>query len=441
MVRLLLLALLATWGCSPRESPRRPNVVVILLDTLRPDYLGFYGYEKEMAPFLAGLANESVVFERAFSTSSWTAPSTSSLFTSLYPPQHGVVEGFMMHHVRTISREREGKETIALNRLPSDRALLPEIFQSMGYRTFGVATNINIGEEIGFSRGFDRFEQIRKASASEVLDRVEEWKQDILSSDPFFLYLHLNDVHVPYNARQPYYEKQEGKLADRRARYLSELGYIDAYIRKMYETLGLGQDTVLVLLSDHGEEFRDHGGMEHRARLFVELNRVLMMFHAPAWGVEPRRITATNVSLLDVLPTLMDLVGGELVGDEEGISLVPLLRKSDGSQELAETLRRRTLFAHRVGSGEPQAELWAATHRYWKLIEQPDGKRELYDHRSDPGEKRNVYRRYREVPGERLVAALQKFKERKAREEPEAIEVEVDDELRETLKSLGYVNQ
>lgn len=88
LVQMLLLTMLATSGCAPDEPPQRPNVVVILLDTLRPDYLGFYGYEKEMAPFLARLASESVVFERAFSTSSWTALSTSSLFTSLYPPQH-----------------------------------------------------------------------------------------------------------------------------------------------------------------------------------------------------------------------------------------------------------------------------------------------------------------------------------------------------------------
>ncbi len=84
LVQMLLLAMFATSGCAPGEPPQRPNVVVILLDTLRPDYLGFYGYEKETAPFLARLASESVVFERAFSTSSWTAPSTSSLFTSLY---------------------------------------------------------------------------------------------------------------------------------------------------------------------------------------------------------------------------------------------------------------------------------------------------------------------------------------------------------------------
>ena len=166
-----------------------------------------------------------------------------------------------------------------------------------------------------------------------------------------------------------------------------------------------------------------------------------MMFYAPSMGLEPRRISATNVSLIDILPTLLDLVGGKPVGDEEGVSLVPLLKNGDGSRELAKALRRRILFAHRLGSDDPQRELWAAIHRYWKLIEQPDGRGKLYDHRADPREKRNVYRRHREVPGARLVAVLEEFKDREVRESPEAVQVELDDELKETLESLGYVNQ
>ena len=289
--------------------------------------------------------------------------------------------------------------------------------------------------------GSTPIEGIMKSSASEVLERVREWKEEITGANPFFLYLHLNDVHRPYHPREPYYEKQKGMVKDRRARYLSELGYLDAHLAEIYEVLGLARDSVLVVLSDHGEEFRDHGGLEHRGGLYIELNRILMMFYAPSMGLEPRRISATNVSLIDILPTLLDLVGGKPVGDEEGVSLVPLLKNGDGSRELAKALRRRILFAHRLGSDDPQRELWAAIHRYWKLIEQPDGRGKLYDHRADPREKRNVYRRHREVPGARLVAVLEEFKDREVRESPEAVQVELDDELKETLESLGYVNQ
>ena len=340
LMSLLLISLAAlTATCRFAVDRPQPNVVVILMDTLRPDYLGFYGYEEEKAPFLAELAERAVVFERAFSTSSWTAPSTSSLFTSLYPHQHGVIEGFLMHRTRSKRREDAGVETLELNRLPADVATLPEVFQSMGYTTFGLAANINVGEEIGFSRGFDRFERDSEASAAFFLERVTEWRDDIRQSEPFFLYLHLNDVHLPYHKRFPYYQKQEAKLGNRRARYLSELSYADEHLRKIYETLDLGKDTVVVALSDHGEEFRDHGGLAHQAKLYIELNRVLMMIHAPFLELEPRRV-ALNVSLIDVLPTLIELAGGaEEEGrfDRQGVSLVPALKNSERTGDLIET--------------------------------------------------------------------------------------------------------
>jgi len=442
LIRLLLIPLAVlevTCQLIVKAPQHPPNIVVILIDTLRPDYLGFYGYEKEMAPFLAELARNSVVFERAFSTSSWTAPSTSSLFTSLYPNQHGVIEGFLMHRVRSKRQESEGRETIELNRLPSEVATLPEEFKSMGYATYGLATNVNIGDEMGFSRGFDRFEREAEADASFVLERVKEWREEIRQSSPFFLYLHLNDVHEPYHKRPPYYQEQKGKLNDRRARYLSELAYADEHIRKIYETLDLGKDTILVTLSDHGEEFEDHGGLAHRAKLYVELNRVLMMFHAPFLGLDPQRV-AMNVSLIDVLPTLMELAGGERMDGWEGVSLVPVLRAGEETEDLVETLWRRTLFAHRINRDEAQGPLWAAIVRHWKLIEGSDGRRELYNHRRDPTERRDLYSPHADGIPVKLVEALDELKERGLAGKPDTVEIEVDPELEETLRSLGYVN-
>jgi arylsulfatase A-like enzyme len=417
-------------------------VVVVLIDTLRPDYLGFYGYEEENAPFLAELAQSGVVFERAFSTSSWTAPSTASLFTSLYPPQHGITEGFLMHRNRNKMREEAGMETIALNRLPADVATLPELFQSMGYTTFGLAANINIGDEMGFSRGFDRFERQAEASAPFFLERVTAWRDEIRQSKPFFLYLHMNDVHLPYEKREPYYEKQVGKLNNRRARYLSEIAYVDEHLRKIYETLDLGKDTVLIVLSDHGEEFRDHGGLTHQDKLYIELNRVLMMVHAPVLGLEPRRVTL-NVSLIDVLPTLVELTGGiesESLADRMGVSLVPALVMSERTAGLIETLRQRTLFAHRVNREESQKPLWAATLRHWKLIENGDRGLELYNHRRDPTEGRNLYSPHADGIATKLIESLEEFKTVGLSAEPGRVEVEVDPKLEKELRSLGYVN-
>jgi arylsulfatase A-like enzyme len=442
LLGLLLFLCLTSLTITCRTERSRPNVVVVLIDTLRPDYLGFYGYEEENAPFLAELARSGVVFERAFSTSSWTAPSTASLFTSLYPPQHGITEGFLMHQNRNKMREAERIETIALHRLPAEVATLPELFQSMGYRTFGLAANINIGDEMGFGRGFDRFELQADASAPFFLERVTSWRDDIRQSEPFFLYLHMNDVHLPYSKREPYYEEQGGKLNNRRARYLSEIAYTDEHLKKIYETLDLGKETVLVVLSDHGEEFRDHGGLAHQDKLYIELNRVLMMFHAPVLELEPRRVTL-NVSLIDVLPTLMELAGGfenETLVDRMGVSLVPTLTMSERTAGLIETLRQRTLFAHRVNHEESEKPHWAATLRHWKLIENGDHGLELYNHRRDPTEGRNLYSPHADGISTKLIETLEEFKTVGLAAQPGRVEVKVDPELEKELRSLGYVN-
>jgi arylsulfatase A-like enzyme len=436
--QLVLIAVLGSLtACRSAETPRRPNVVVILIDTLRAEYLGLYGYPEETAPFLSELAERSAVFERAFSTSSWTAPSTSSLFTSLYPNQHGVVVGLLMNRRQNRERERKGKETIMLNRLPASVMTLPERFQSMGYATFGMASNPHIGKDMGFSRGFDRFEQDTEEPVSVLFEHLREWKHGIEQSTPFFLYLHFNDVHSPYEAHVPFYERRRDWLEDRRAKYLSQVSYLDEYLRRIYEELNLKDNTILVVTADHGEEFLDHGRLEHPSSLYIELNRVLMMFHAPTLGVSPGRIDV-NVSLIDVMPTLIDLIGGEPIPAVEGVSLVPILRKEKESDVLTKQLRRRTLFAHRLAE-DYSNPYWGAIWRSWKLIERPDGNLEAYDHRSDPTERRNLYSRDPSQIPAKLIADLEAFKMWQPVEAPSPVEVEVDDELRETLKSLGYV--
>jgi arylsulfatase A-like enzyme len=271
---------------------------------------------------------------------------------------------------------------------------------------------------------------------------VTAWRDEIRQSKPFFLYLHMNDVHLPYEKREPYYEKQVGKLNNRRARYLSEIAYVDEHLRKIYETLDLGKDTVLIVLSDHGEEFRDHGGLTHQDKLYIELNRVLMMVHAPVLGLEPRRVTL-NVSLIDVLPTLVELTGGiesESLADRMGVSLVPALVMSERTAGLIETLRQRTLFAHRVNREESQKPLWAATLRHWKLIENGDRGLELYNHRRDPTEGRNLYSPHADGIATKLIESLEEFKTVGLSAEPGRVEVEVDPKLEKELRSLGYVN-
>jgi choline-sulfatase len=435
-------------GCRKQRSRSRPNVVVVLIDTLRPDYLGFYGYKKETAAFLAKIAKKSFVFTRAFSTSSWTAPSTTSLFTSKYPHRHGVMEGFFANKIRATALRKTGKAEIFLNRIPKDLTVLPEIFKSMGYATFGMATNLNISDKIGFDRGFDLFNYKHQAPAEVVYEWVKQSQGRINNSKPFFLYLHPNDVHWPYHKRLPYYTPQQQQREDLKERYQSEIGYTDEYLGKIFETLNVSGNTIFLVISDHGEEFWDHGGIRHRAKLYRELTQVVMLLYAPLSTMKPRRINV-NVSLIDVLPTLVELVNGQPVPDAEGLSLAPLLRTEKSAKALAERLRDRTLFAHRImdarsyqenrwSEDEPEFAHWAAISQNWNLIEWGDSRKELFDHRNDLAEQRNVFLEHPQITSQ-LLEEIQTFKKLKRTKKSEKISVDLDEKLLENLKSLGYV--
>src|SRR5262249_29587559 len=132
-------------------APPRPNVLLIVVDTLRADRLSFHGCARENAPFLASAAQEGLVFENARSAGSWTIPATASLMTSLYPFQHGLVDAFDSH-----AAEDEIAESL-VNRLPDEIETIPKLFHSLGYRTFGVSANRLVGFEMGFDGGFERF--------------------------------------------------------------------------------------------------------------------------------------------------------------------------------------------------------------------------------------------------------------------------------------------
>lgn len=423
----------------PTRKGNKPNVVVVLLDTVRPDYLEFYGFEGETAPFLASLAKEAVVFENAYSSSSWTAPATASLFTSLYPPQHGVVQGFRAHRSMVKKMRVAGKSKIPINSLPTTHKTLAEKIRGVGYRTYGFAANINIGEEIGFSRGFDVFEKKVKAPAEYFREKLEAMRDEIVGPEsPYFLYLHLNDAHSPYDIRQPYYRGSSDKRKDMAARYRSEIGFIDAHLEKIFALFGEEEETVYVILSDHGEEFWDHGGTEHGPQLFRELHHILLMIKAP--GAKPQRI-AQNTSILDVYPTIVDIVGEQCPQNLEGISLAPLLAHSNDNNELVQRLSNRTLFGHRVFSSKREVSVWAAVSGRWRLIDWWGGRRKLYDEENDPANLFNLATSKSEVTSA-MNTRLDAFKKKMEEEFLDAGddgEITMDESLLERLKSMGYV--
>ncbi len=426
---------------APRRATDRPNVVVVMIDTLRPDHLDLYGYGKETAPFLRELGQRSVVMRHASSTSSWTAPATASLFTGLYPTEHGVVAGFRASRRKQRSERRQAAggtldqkdfEVLKLSTLPKDLATLPEVFQQSGYKTYGISSNINIDRYLGFGRGFDQFECLINFDAAAIREALEPWEEEIRDG-PSFLYLHFMEPHVPYEAHDPWYEEQAGRIDDLRSRYDSEIRFLDQHLETLHDRLDWDHNTLLVVLSDHGEEFMERGEVGHHFSLYVELTRILMMVHAP--GLE-HRFLETNTSIIDVFPTLTALAGLDDPNPRSGLDLGPLL--GDATSETPAEFDERVLYAHRQDpdSGE---NLWAVMDGPWKLLKRDFGEAELYDRRSDEGEHKNVAdKRTRAL--KRLQKRLDAFQTRGVRSSQEAVEVPVDDDMREVLQALGYVS-
>jgi arylsulfatase A-like enzyme len=454
--RRIALALLLAVGCAD-AAPRRPDIVVVLLDTVRPDRLGVYDASLDTAPFLTGLAQRSTVFLDAVSTSGWTAPATASLFTSLHPLRHGVTLGMVIHERR--QKQRPGGGTvIELNRIPAEVATLPQVLADLGYRCFGVTTNPNIGPEVGFERGFDRFERIERierrprdrdtdlevvgstgwrwGNAEEVQSVVAAWREEIAASRPYFLYLHFNDAHEPYQVRRPWFAAPQDRTGRAEAAYVSEIGYLDDVLGRLYRELGLERDAILVVVSDHGEAFGEHGRRYHHRGLYRELNQIVLMVSAPSLGIEAR-LAPERVSILSVLPTLLDLLGEPVPPDLDGWSLAPLLLDDPERGALERRLRERVLIAHREEMEVDAPPTWAVMKGSWTLIRE-GGRSELYDVASDPGQRSDLAMRHPEIRSD-LEEALADFRSATEGADSERVEVELDARTVEGLEALGYI--
>ena len=417
---------------SPEEFDPRPDVVVVLIDTLRPDHLGFYGYGNETAPFMAGIAQDSAVFHRAFSTSSWTAPAVASVFTGMYPTGHGIIEGFMAYKRR--SQRGVDVQVFPLNQLPAEVHTMAEYFKSAGYQTFGIATNLNVGPEIGFNRAFDKWHLFRKDEAEKVSVKLDEWEEELRSSGPKFVYLHFMDPHMPYNQRAPWYEKQEDKMADDVARYDSEIRYLDGQLESILRKYGWDKSGILAFVSDHGEEFGDHGGSGHEFQLYTELNRVLMMVR-PSNALETTRDIHANVSLVDLLPTLLADAGIEVPPGLDGQSLLSLMQ----DQPYAEMgFNKRTVFAHRIQLVPDIRHKWSAIKGRWKLIHGPGGDL-LFDLREDFGETKDLSVDHPEILAV-LRKELEQFRARGFRS-VDKVRIDADESLINALSDLGYYEE
>jgi len=411
----LAIVLIFTGSCAKSVESRR-NVVVIVVDTLRADRLGTYGCPRGTAPFLEELARKSLVFDNAWSPSSWTLPAAVSTMTSVHPFQHGVTnfDGLEL---------APGEEPIPVNCIPDEVETLAETLGRAGYRTYGVVSNILVGAEVGFDRGFDRYVKLEDDDADAVNAHVMSWREEMLRGEPYFLYVHYIDPHDEFHAREPWFEEAlaDGEagwielaaqlpdtfasmdwlatrldpgpewLGDRRASelsaeelqrliawmraaYDSEIGFVDSRICELYERLGM-EDAIVFVLADHGEEFYEHGALTHGQNLYSETVRVPLFLSLPGDEPPSGRIEA-NVTTLDLVPTLRALLGLPASGQDQGRDL---LREHD----------LRPILGHLAGKAadeEFDGELRSVVFGEYRLITSSDGRVELYDILLDPGE-------------------------------------------------------
>jgi arylsulfatase A-like enzyme len=416
-------------GCG---KPGSPNIVLIVVDTLRADHLSCYGYGQNTSPFISELAAQGVLFERAYSASSWTSPGTASIHTSLYPFQHGVTTGFL-----ATKKGRKADPTIRLNRIPEEAVTIAEVLKEAGYRTFAVTDNLNITEEQGFSQGFDAFQNYNYETAEAVNGKLSEWRDEIEDAQPYFLYIHYNDPHQPYNRRKPWLAVEGSRPVTRVTAYDSEIGYVDSKIKEVFDMYGWNAGAVLILTSDHGEEFYEHGELGHGYNLYSQTIHVPLIIY-PALQAEPGSSIATPVSTIDVLPTVRAAAGLQSDPADEGISLI-------GAAPGAEIYPNdRFLISHlerkwtKDKAGRTEYVMKSVISGEWKYIVTFPLAEEFYNLRGDPGEISNVLDE-RMAVADPLRQYLESFEVSCARLEQIDIDVPVDDKLLEKLESLGYI--
>jgi len=421
LISIILLVSCVTTG-------KKVNIVLIVIDTLRPDHLPFYGYQKNTAPFLSEIANKGLIFENAYTTSSWTAPATASIFTSLYPFQHGVVTGF-----QATKRLEKVDPKITLNKIPAKIKTIAEILKDSGYKTFCVSDNFNVCKEMRFAQGFDHFRSHPYKGAELVNSELQDWETKIKDGNPYFLYIHYMDPHLPYHERSPWFKEPSKKKFRRKAAYDSEISYVDSKIEEMFNLFKWNKNTLLIVTSDHGEEFNEHGNNGHGKTLYSEVLHVPLLIYYPEFGFKNKRI-AENVSVIDILPTIGEFVGLS-PGNYEGKSLMPLFN----SEKLSEN--KRYLYSHlhrRKGEFDKDVIKKSVILDNWKYIVTFPDYEELYNLAEDPNEKLNKMSENSDI-AESMKYKLFDFERNCKKYTKETFEKTLDKDMLEKLKSLGYI--
>lgn len=335
-------AFVARQMAAPRtHADERPDILLFTIDTLRPDHLSTYRYDRDTSPTIDALARRGTRFDRAYTTSSWTVAAIASLLTGVIPSEHGVTHA-------EVQLDHTLLQEVLSAQLPS----LAGAMQAAGYRTVGITASAHFAASLGYGRGFDDYECLGFVASDNVEAAVTRRIEALRQSDrPFFLWVHVVDPHVPYEPAEPQFTQWWGTTRpryptiDRAAvpggirravlrhrapsfreafdyaitAYDSEIRESDDYLAHLLAQIDDGHLAVIVT-SDHGEEFDDHHGVGHGRALFEESVRIPLIVALPD---QAPSVSTSLASIVDVMPTIIEIAHGERPTGIAGSSLLP----------------------------------------------------------------------------------------------------------------------
>jgi arylsulfatase A-like enzyme/Tfp pilus assembly protein PilF len=402
----------------------RPNVVLITLDTTRADHLGCYGDADARTPAIDALAQSGVLFSQAATPAPLTQPAHSSIMTGLYPAYHGV-------RLNGVTALGQGQTTLA------------KVFSERGYQTGAFIGAFVLDGRWGLNEGFsvydDKFDMGKfkhldlagvQRPGNEVMDAALGWL-DAQKGRPFFAWIHLYDPHVPYDPPEPF--KTEFGRRGPAGLYDGEIAFADQQVGRLTSWLasrGLDQHTVVVIVGDHGEALGSHGEGTHGYFVYDYAIHVPFIVATPFEQLRGVRVDS-QVSLVDVFPTVLALAAIDSKAKVHGRSLVPLMLR-EGKPEEVDALSESMTASLQYG----WSPLRSLRSGRYKFIEAP--RPELYDLATDPGEATNVIAQHR-ATADAMSRALRQMDEAAGRNAPAPEAANLDSETMQRLAALGYI--
>ncbi len=417
---IILIFLLRRSEFSRLRGKNTFNTILITVDTLRADRIGCYGFTGIETPCMDLFAARGITFEKCMATTPLTLPSHTSLLTGTYPTFHGVRDngGFLV---------------------PQEIITLAELFKQEGYQTAGFIAAYVLDSKWGINQGFDyyfdRFDLSRYKTISlgnvqrpgdEVMDEVLAWLEEH-KQDKFFTWVHLYDPHTPYEPPSPYAEKYPGRP------YVGEIAFTDSQLARLWQYLeknDLVQKTFLVFASDHGESLGEHQETTHGFFIYQEGVHVPLIFVTPFDRIQGLRRSSV-VSLVDVMPSILEMADLPCPPQVQGRSLVPLFFREENSEErfaYSETFYPRYHYGW--------SELKGIQNKRFKLIIAP--RPELYDLENDPEEQENLAASHQQEL-KRLTALAEDLIAETSENAFQLDYRQMDEDTRQKLAALGYI--